>query len=352
MSLEEILGGQENGKESLGEIEIALQGYVVTDEREIWSTCARKGRKLRKHRELFVGFLVRQVTSFCSALSDGNSNTRSGLSLAADITTIVSTAMGWFDKSADQQYSEVTKRLDSIQQNQKHILKSLKSLQDQQQDGFKRLELVIKREFANEEFDELITQTLELESDFEAFQNFGHTSQTIKYHKDKFRNSCRSDHDPQETFKRLYRHACKDCKHFGGVKSGRHLQTTFLELAYARYPADSQTVERITWFRETFGSVVLAGMIQNMYLHTVCVYHEDGVCSSADPAWLSQLKEMGTALEEVTDHIIHAETEDLCPLPSESPTISPAPTPAPVLPLCKRCPLGRCYPRPCRRVDD
>lgn len=50
-------------------------------------------------------------------------------------------------------------------------------------------------------------------------------------------------------------------------------------------------------------------MMETIYLHSVCLYHEDGVCQNEDPVWIERLEEMADAMEESTQSMTEKEEE-------------------------------------------
>jgi hypothetical protein len=350
LTVPDILSVQEIGEASLVVIQRNLVAYTQPTEEEVFKICG-----LEKHhdRKLLIPLLKNAIFLFTQIFSeDGLGHARDGLSLAADGLSVFAFLRDSFSGSgATEAQIKVEEWRKKVLANQQKIITVLGELQAEQTKGFERLELLIKEQFAKEEMDELTLSLSELKSDFEDTQHVDLTEIKLVEYKKIFKNSCNSDHDPHETFKRFYSHACDDCTLFGGGKSYKYLLPTYLEMAYDQFPADSETVERVQFFRQAFGSVVISGMVEAMYLHAVC---DEGICLNENPVRISQLEKMAEALEEVYDQISSAEQKGLsgvsglCPLPSESPSMGPTPTPAPTLPWCS-CNWKRCIPNPCRK---
>lgn len=290
--------------EEFEKMQTALEGYVTPD----------PARNLREHRQLFFGalisgarVLVSGVRAFGGLFARGARASSGRLSALADFASIGSALFSAFgpspgaDNNQDQTaiFDEIFERFDQV--NQK-----LDGIQDYLQGGFEAIELVVQEEFAKQELDDWIKGHLAiLNDDYRAYMDKDHTAETRGTYEDIFRTSCRSTHSPFTTFKVLYSHACKDCELLDG-RSQQYIMDTFVDLAKANF---EDLTERVLWFRQSFGTVIIAALTEAIYLHSVCLYQPETVCQNEDPVWVNRLEEMGEALEEVAVSLTEKEPE-------------------------------------------
>jgi len=133
-----------------------------------------------------------------------------------------------------------------------------------------------------------------LQDDYKAFMNPNHTLETQLKYKNTFRTSCQETHSPYTIFKFLYSNTCRTCDKLGG-KSNQYILDAYI--AKANDSFDS-IPDRIKSFRKGFVQLMISSMMQTFYLHSVCLYHDEGVCQNKDPVWLERFEEMSAAMEE------------------------------------------------------
>jgi hypothetical protein len=159
----------------------------------------------------------------------------------------------------------------------------LDDIPSQLKEGFQAIVRVIQEAFATQELDEWINFHLAVLNEvYRAYLDPSHTFEMRRVYEDIFCSSCQQDHLPFTTNKALYSHSCLDCKLLDG-KSNQYILDAFVGLANANFQEDE--VERVLWFRGSFGTVLIASMTQAIYLHSVCLYQPDTVCQFEDPVW-------------------------------------------------------------------
>ena len=316
-------------------------------------------RRRNKQRQLFIGalitggrVLVQGVTSFAGIFARG-AKAQGPLSTLADLTTIGGTLFSNLapknDDNSPQQFIDYTNQFDQIFDSLDVIDSKLDGIQTQLQIGFQKLQLTIQEELAQQELDDWITSgsshLASLQSDYNAYRNPNFISNNQRnVYKNIFRASCQQFHTPISIVQFIYSHTCKKCTLFtssssggsgsggrtgtGSIKSQQYILDTYVNLAknldVTKLPnltfgggsnvALTDDEKRILWFRQTFGTIMIAAMTQTIYLHSVCLYDHpddnggDGVyCQNEDPVWSSRLDEMGQALEEIATNLISAE---------------------------------------------
>lgn len=162
--------------------------------------------------------------------------------------------------------------------------------------GFRELKVVINEAFAEQELDDWITNghLSILQDDYKAFMNPNHSPETRLKYESVFRTSCQQTHAPYTIFKFLYSNTCSTCDKLGG-RSNQYILDAFI--AKANQSFDS-IPDRIKSFRKGFVQLMISSMMQTFYLHSVCLYHNEGVCQNQDPVWLERFEEMSAAMEE------------------------------------------------------
>lgn len=183
----------------------------------------------------------------------------------------------------------------------------LDNIQVQIRDGFEEIKLVIEREFAEQELDMWVNQWLriKLRGDYSAFTNRLNTESSRSRYSEIFRQTCSGDHSPYIIFQVLYSHSCDACMKFSG-KSQQHFLDTYVDLANANF---DDVMDRVLWFRRSFGTVVIGALTEAIYFYSVCLYRsKDDACDEIDPVRDARLEEMGYALEEVVTSLGEAET--------------------------------------------
>jgi|ERR1712194_206850 len=179
-------------------------------------------------------------------------------------------------------------------------------IQFQIEDGFKEIKLVVEQEFAEQEFDDWINFRLgvRLRGDYKAYMDRRHTQQSRAAYEAKFRATCNGDYSPYNIFQVLYSYSCIHCKLFSG-KAKQHFLDTYVNLANENF---EMPIERVLWFRRSFGTVIIGALTEAVYLYSVCLYRNEDECGVIDPVWDARLEEMGDAIEEVITSLGEAET--------------------------------------------
>mmetsp|Transcript_504 Transcript_504/g.756 ORF Transcript_504/g.756 Transcript_504/m.756 type:complete len:683 (-) Transcript_504:178-2226(-) len=252
-----------------------------------YGNIARRGRD----RELLWGSLVSSVAKFVgfavkSVVSQGP------LSSLADCCTIASVIKSELEPDGpdiEALFDQVNERFDAIDNK-------LNDIQSLLLDGFRELKVVINEAFAEQELDDWITNghLSILQDDYKAFMNPNHTPETKLKYKHIFRKSCQETHSPYTIFKFLYSNTCSTCDKLGG-RSNQYILDSFI--AKANDSFDS-IPDRIKSFRKGFVQLMISSMMHTFYLHSVCLYHDEGVCQNQDPVWLERFEEMSAAMEE------------------------------------------------------
>lgn len=131
-----------------------------------------------------------------------------------------------------------------------------------------------------------------------------HTVMSRKSYEETFRETCSGDFSPYNIFQVLYSYSCLDCQRFSG-KAKNYFRDTYVNLAKSNFDTP---VERVLWFRKSFGTVIIGALTEAIYFHSVCLYRTEDECDFVDPVWDARLKEMGDALDEVVVSLGEAET--------------------------------------------
>lgn len=266
-------------------------------------------------RHLLWGALVSGVKAFTQFA--GRKGVEQGpLSTLADFCTIGSTLFSHVfggGGAPEDSGPDVEALFDAVHERFDDIDYQLDDIQNLVKDGFEALEVVIKEQFANKELDEWINVHLGvLADDYRAYTHVDHTPASRRGYEDTFRNSCQKLHSPFTTFKALYSHTCRECDKLDG-KSNLYILDTFIALANDNYDT---IPDRIRWFRQSFGQLMMGAMVEAFYLHAVCLYHPDDgaddVCQNQDPVWLERLATMSDAMEEVAESLSRAEERLKC----------------------------------------
>ncbi|KAL3929297.1 MAG: hypothetical protein SGBAC_012274 [Bacillariaceae sp.] len=261
-------------------------------------------------RQLLWGGLVRGVSKFTSRVIK-KAGQEGPLSSLADVCTLVSSALSFgglfggedeIDERQEELFAQVFQRFDAIDQK-------LEDITDQIERGFDELESLILETVANRILDEVIKGELaQLNDDYVAYINPEHTPATRQVYEDTFRNSCLNDHSPFTTFRQLYSHACRGCEKLEG-QSNQYMLDLFVDKAIDSF---DNVEARIRWFRSSFSTVMIGAMVRTIYLHSVCLYQQEGTCQNEDPVYREKLEQMGDALEEVALSLSQAEERLKC----------------------------------------
>eukprot|EP00587_Corethron_hystrix_P004753 CAMPEP_0113314592 /NCGR_PEP_ID=MMETSP0010_2-20120614/10588_1 /TAXON_ID=216773 ORGANISM="Corethron hystrix, Strain 308" /NCGR_SAMPLE_ID=MMETSP0010_2 /ASSEMBLY_ACC=CAM_ASM_000155 /LENGTH=392 /DNA_ID=CAMNT_0000170903 /DNA_START=50 /DNA_END=1228 /DNA_ORIENTATION=+ /assembly_acc=CAM_ASM_000155 len=229
------------------------------------------------------------------------------LSTIADICTIGSTLFSVFGGGGDppdpyaDEFRKIFERFDQID-------RKLDEIEEQVQDGFSRLELVVRKEFANEVLDDLIKERLaELEENYRAYLDPRLSSEHRGAYEDTFRISCAED-SPYTIFQALYGHSCRQCDQLIG-QFNQYIMDTFVDLAIQNYDSIQ---ERIDWFRSSYTTIMVGAAVKALFLHSVCLYQPRDVCQNTDPVWRGRLIQMADALEEIASSLSAAEERVKC----------------------------------------
>jgi len=314
--VQDLQDGLEATAEELAEMQRVLQRYTSLDD----ATRLLRGERKLFLPALFAGakFLVSGVARFGGLFARG-ARSQGLLSNLADISTIGSV---WFglggtsssDNSAQleeqaqyqkEQFEQIARRFDQIDVQ-------LGNLSTQLSTALQSIQLILQEELANQELDEWILVHLgTLRQDYQAYADSSHTVATRALYQETFRKSCTGRQGPNTIFSVLYSHVCSDCELFSG-KSQQYLLDDFVRLANQQQISgneDAVTTHRVLWFRQTFGTLMVAALTEILYLHSVCLYQPlDGlVCQNEDPVWKDRLEEMGQALEEAAQSLVDAE---------------------------------------------
>jgi len=291
-----VLQGLTNASLALSDMGAALESYGRLDNQ-------RDG-----DRELLWNLLVSGVTTMVGTILG-----QGPLSNVADMCTIASTIYTFFGPSSSEpQGPDVEALFDEVFQRFDLIDEQLNDIQDQIEEGFTALKAYVSQQFADQELDEWIQQRLgKLSSDYLAYTNPSHTSETREPYKNTFRTTCSGDNSPFAIFKTLYSHTCKACDKLDG-KANQYILDTFITTAVTT-PSLDTTEKRIRWFRQAYARVMIGAMVESLYLHMVCLYQPDGVCQTEDPVWRERLQVMAEALEESADSLSRAEDRLKCP---------------------------------------
>ena len=329
----------------------ALDSYVTPYyEDDVVTVSGGNTRRLSQHYHrkllfpaLFAGAsaIVTGVKSFAGIFARG-AKSQGPLSTLADLTTIGGTLYSNLagGGSSQQQQIDYTKQFDQIFEQLDQIDNKLNGIQTQLQSGFQTLQLTIQEELAQQELDDWITSGSShlstLQSDYNAYRNPDFISDNQKnVYENIFRSSCQQFHKPMSIVQFVYSHTCDDCKLYSSSngsdssinKSQQYILDTYINLArnldVSKLPNSNSSIDltddekRILWFRQTFGTIIIAAMTQSIYLHSVCLYdHHEGndesnsfllYCPNEDPVWSNRLDEMGQALEEIVTNLVDAE---------------------------------------------
>lgn len=130
-----------------------------------------------------------------------------------------------------------------------------------------------------------------------------HTALSRGRYEDTFRDTCNGDHSPYNIFQVLYSYSCLECKRFSG-KAQAYFLDTYVDLANANFDTP---IDRVLWFRRSFGTVIIGALTEAVYFYTVCLYRSEDECDIIDPVWDARLEEMGDALDEVIASLGEAE---------------------------------------------
>ncbi|KAL7531593.1 hypothetical protein ACHAXR_004126 [Thalassiosira sp. AJA248-18] len=302
---EAIISGLGDAAAALENVQLGLLEYVKAVE--------------LKRRRLIFPLLATGFRFMAGAVASGGRSfvrlftrqTRLGnaLSTTADMTEIGSLLFSVLGDNKDAPLGSNNNEalFDKVFDRFDQIDSQLDSIQVQIRDGFKEIKLVVEEEFAQQELDDWITFRLgiKLKGDYQGYMDRSHTSLTREKYEDTFRETCNGDHSPYNIFQVLYSYSCRDCQRFGG-KAKNFFLDTYINLAKANFETP---MERVLWFRRSFGTVIIGALTEAIYFYSVCLYRSSDECKVVDPVWDARLQEMGDALEEVVIGLGEAETK-------------------------------------------
>jgi len=293
----QILTGLDDASSELQNVQLALAEYGK-------GVAQERVRRRLIFSLLASGFRVlgRGVASFVGRFTPSRRGASDALSTVADLTQIGSLLYSQQQSnspSVDGLLDDVFERFDEIDNQLDEIDGQIKS-------GFEQIQLVIKEAFAKQELDEYVTFRLgvDLRSSYDAYLARDISTPTRERYEGQFREVCTGDYSPYNIFQVLYSHACKECDRFGG-RSQQYFLSTYVDIAKANFEAD---MDRVLWFRRSFGTVVVGSLTELIFFHSVCLYRDHDECDMPDPVWDRRLEEMGYALEEVVESLGEAET--------------------------------------------
>lgn len=230
------------------------------------------------------------------------------LSTTADMTEIGSFLLSILgdDRDSSTILNNNGVLLDKIFDRFDQIDSQLDSIQLQIQGGFEEMKLVVEQEFAEHEFDKWINFRLGvmLHGDYKGFMDRTHTKQSRADYATKFRATCNGDFSPYNIFQVLYSYSCLGCQQFSG-KAHQYFLDTYVNLANQKFETP---MDRVIWFRKSFGTVIIGAMTESVYLYSVCLNRKEDECEIIDPVWDARLEEMGDALNEVVNSLGEAES--------------------------------------------
>jgi len=298
-----LISGLNDAAAELKKMQVALLEYVSQREPPerrnlIFGALVSGFRVLASGARSFVGLFTR---------SRGASN---ALSTVADMTQIGGLLVSLFggdDNDSSNNNNQVNQALfDKVFDRFDQIDTQLDNIQVQIKDGFAAIKLVIQEEFAEQELDDWITFRLgiKLRGDYSGYMDRDHTALSRIRYEETFRDTCSGDYSPYNVFQVLYSHACLDCRRFSG-KAQQYFLDTYVDLAKANF---DNPMDRVLWFRRSFGTVIIGALTEAIYFYSVCLYRTFDECQVVDPVWDSRLEELGYALEEVVDSLGEAET--------------------------------------------
>mmetsp|Transcript_26030 Transcript_26030/g.42285 ORF Transcript_26030/g.42285 Transcript_26030/m.42285 type:complete len:582 (-) Transcript_26030:416-2161(-) len=312
-----LLSGLNDAATALENVQLGLLEYARGAEvGQKYRHLQRQRQATTQRRRLIFSLLATGFRVMAGAVSTGGRSfiklftrqTRVGnaLSTTADMATIGSILLGspnsYNNNNNEALLEKVFDRFDQID-NQ------LDNIQAQIKDGFEEIKLAIEEEFAEQKLDEWITFRLgvKLREEYLGYTDRSHTGSSRVSHEETFRQTCNGDHSPYNIFQVLYSYSCLDCQRFSSGKAQQYFLDTYVNLASANFETP---VERVLWFRRSFGTVIIGALTEAIYFYSVCLYgtKDDGQCGVADPVWDTRLAEMGDALEEVVTSLGEAET--------------------------------------------
>jgi len=313
---ETLLSGLNDAAVALENVQMGLSEYArgISD--------GEPKRYRRGQRRLIFPLLATGFRAMAGAVATGGrsfvklftrqSRVGNVLSTTADMAEIGSFLLAAFgddkgDEGSGFSNNSVKDLFDKVFDRFDKIDGQLDSIQGQIQDGFDEIKLVITEEFAQQELDEWITFRLgiKLRGDYLGYMERSHTASSRRSYEDTFRQTCNGDYSPYNIFQVLYSHSCQDCQRLAG-KSQQYFLDTYVNLASANFDTP---MERVLWFRRSFGTVIIGALTEAIYFYSVCLIksRNDVGCDVVDPVWDQRLREMGDALEEVVASLGDAE---------------------------------------------
>ena len=294
----QILAGLDDASSELLNIQNALAEYGK-------DVAGERVRRRLVFSLLVSGFrlLGRGVASFVGLFTRSQRGKLDALSTVADLSQIGSLLFSQQQSnspSVDGLLGDIFERFDEIDNQLDEIEGQIKS-------GFEQIQLVVKEAFAKQELDEYVTFRLgvDLRSSYDAYLDRDISAHRGSRYEGQFREVCTENYSPYNIFQVLYSHACKECNRFGG-RSQQYFLSTYIDLSKANFEED---MDRVLWFRRSFGTVVVGSLTELIFFHSVCLYRDRDECDVPDPVWDRRLEEMGYALEEVVASLGEAETK-------------------------------------------
>ena len=162
-----------------------------------------------------------------------------------------------------------------------------------------------------------------------------------------FSGHCTSSIAPYLLFKEKYRLGCNECNLFNnGLDSSRGysenssvngIMHIVLNEAKAKYPNDES--ERMLWFSNNFLVPLLEGMILDLFLHSVCIYHGEPTCHEGDGPRMKKTETMFWGMDEVIQSGMDGQLELLA---SEVPSMAPSTMPSDAPHTACKIVMGMC----------
>lgn len=265
-------------------------------------------------------------------------NALSTIADMAEIGTFLLSFLGDDDdggSSSSNSNVQVALSSDELFERFDQIESKLDGITVQIRDGFEEVKLIVEREFAEQELDKWINFYLEVnlrgsysvsmctsititfyfrsdtslflhkQNEMQGYTDRLNTASSRVRNEERFRQTCNGDHSPFNIFQVLYSFSCNECGRFSG-KAQQYFLDTYVNLANKNF--DSR-MDRVLWFRRSFGKVIIGALVEAIYFHSVCLYRskDDDECEGVDPVRDARLEEMGNALEEVVESLGEAE---------------------------------------------
>jgi len=297
---ETFLAGLNEAAAELEQMRVALLEYVKAPQQErrllIFGALVGGFRFLAKGARSFAGLFTRSRAS----------NTLSTIADMTQIGSMLFSVLGG-DENGSSNTNEANEALfEQVFERFDLIDSQLDDIQSQIKGGFDAIKLVIQEEFAEQELDDWITFRLgiKLRGDYQGYTDRSHTALSRPLYEETFRETCNGDYSPYNIFQVIYSHSCMGCERFSG-KARQYFLDTYVDLANTNFEVP---MDRVLWFRKSFGTVIIGALTEVIYFYSVCLYRSKDECEVDDPVWEARLKEMGDALEEIVESLGEAET--------------------------------------------